>query len=114
MARTLAWTTDEFAALMRSPHLTEIEATHIPALCGRSADAIAVVRQGVHSWHQGRRETTLLSAHMKRRLLPECAGLGSASGSRTQVYNRPTDRAASNCKSSKLQHAYPSQPSGTE
>ena len=65
MARAPAWTTDEFAALMHAPHLTEVDATHLPALRGRSADAIAVVRQGVHSWHQGRRDTTLLSARMK-------------------------------------------------
>ena len=64
MAREPAWTTDEFAELMHAPHLAEIEATHL--LRGRSADAIAVVRQGVHSWHQGRHETTLLSACMKQ------------------------------------------------
>lgn len=76
MARAPAWTVDEFATLMHAPHLTEIEATHV--LRGRSTDDIAVVRQGVHSWHQGRRDTTLLSARMKHWLeqhtnLVECA-----------------------------------------
>ena len=63
MDRTPDWTIDEFETLMRHPQLTEVELKDV--VRGHSAVAIAIVREGVHSWHRGNRDTTLLSPDMK-------------------------------------------------
>ena len=76
MDRTPDWTIDEFETLMHHPRLTEVELKQV--VPGHSAVAIAIVREGVHSWHRGQRDTTLLSDAMKewlaQRTTPvECA-----------------------------------------
>jgi len=63
MVHDRPWSVDEFATLARSPHRSERELAH--ELPGRSADAIGNVRQGIHVWHRGQRETPLLSQQMK-------------------------------------------------
>ena len=61
MDRTPDWTRDEFELLIRHPRLTEVELKDV--VPGHSGVPVAIVREGVHSWHQGCRHTTLLSAH---------------------------------------------------
>ena len=51
MDRTPDWTIDEFETLIRHPQLTEVELKDV--VRGHSAVAIAIVREGVHSWHRG-------------------------------------------------------------
>jgi hypothetical protein len=59
------WTRHEFAILVDHPQASDVAVTTL--LPGRTADAVGVVRQGVHAFHSGM-NTSMLSKMMLRSL----------------------------------------------
>lgn len=65
MTRAPRWTEEEFEKILEKVNLDPQELTQI--LPGRSAEAIKVVQNGIHSFHLGR-DSSMLSEMMKNRL----------------------------------------------
>jgi len=66
MGRAPNWTQDEFVTLLDNYRLSRDELAI--RLGERSADAIAIVREGIHRFHTGQENCGILSQMMVRRL----------------------------------------------
>jgi hypothetical protein len=65
MAREPDWTFDEFETLLQDPELSDEQVAEL--LQRRSADAVAAVREGIHSYHGGL-DISMLSEMMRTTL----------------------------------------------
>ena len=72
MKRAPVWTQDEFEILLQSPTLS-VDELHLK-LPGRTADAIQIVRSGIHAFHTGK-NVSMLSKMMVQRLEGDTTGL---------------------------------------
>ncbi len=72
MAREPDWTRGEFETILAHPELSHEELAEV--LETRSAGAVAVVRQGVHAYHDGHDFATKALSGMMRAVLTTTVG----------------------------------------
>lgn len=73
MSRPGKWTIQEFAVLAKGHALSHSNLSR--SIGTRTPGAVEVVREGVHAYHSGQRETTLLSKSQKEYLDANSGGL---------------------------------------